>query len=433
MVPFTGPPSYQVGFDHSEHSQAYFPPFLDPPSLPPAGNASNEEQLQVPSEIQERQGAFRLSSQDRFGTFGELASHHAASPSSIPSTPTSVYSTNQMSLNSGFQAAVIGGGRTRAEEKKYNGMVAYACIALVNEMALNSGWRYSRDKRIRARSIWKDQIRESVILACVTKDYQSLEKKFVRSLSAFRSKMAASAEIYGQEYLQVADHPPSAGAKQSLDLNAMQQRVIEITNPSHPEHFFLHKQGIGGVECLFGDPILERFHVDFWYTREVSAVNTLHSGYNTTPPNMLAFSCVALLCALHRASQGEMVEFSTDRYAEHFHHYHQAIAKALEDTLFGPILCVHLQRLNAHGIEKMHGRCEVSPPTLAPFVIPSAVAASASATPASSSGVVQFTESFMPPFSYFSESLPGLSAGSGNTDPSLALNPSGSSSQHFTF
>ncbi|KAG6379797.1 hypothetical protein JVT61DRAFT_10342 [Boletus reticuloceps] len=231
----------------------------------------------------------------------------------------------------------------------------------------------------------------------------------------------------------------------------MQQRVIEITNPLHAEHFFLHKQGIGGVECLFRDPILEHFHLDFWYTHEVSAVNTLHSSYNTTPPNMLAFSCVAvcssslalqqpvtnfsfqLLCALHQASQGEMVEFSTERYAKHFHHYHQAIAKVLGDALFRPILRVHLQQLNAHGIKKMHGRCEVSPPTLAPFVIPSAVAASASATPASSSGVVQFMESFMPPFSYFSESLPGLSVGSGNTDPSLALNPSGSSSQHFTF
>ena len=52
--------------------------------------------------------------------------------------------------------------------------------------------------------------------------------------------MAAMAESYGQEFLQVGVHAPTPG--QVPDFVAMQEQVAQITDPSVPESFFLHKR-----------------------------------------------------------------------------------------------------------------------------------------------------------------------------------------------
>ena len=49
-----------------------------------------------------------------------------------------------------------------------------------------------------------------------------------------------------------------------------------------------------GVDWVFGHPILEKFHLDFWYDCDTSLVKKFRSSYNTTPTRMLAFSGVAV-------------------------------------------------------------------------------------------------------------------------------------------
>ena len=52
--------------------------------------------------------------------------------------------------------------------------------------------------------------------------------------------MASMAESYAREFLQVGVYAPTPG--QAPDFVAMQEQVVQITDPSIPELFFLHKQ-----------------------------------------------------------------------------------------------------------------------------------------------------------------------------------------------
>ena len=138
-----------------------------------------------------------------------------------------------------------------------------------------------------------------------------IETRIIRKLSAFRSKLAKAAESYGHEYLQIGENPMSLTPEQPPNYTRMQELVDEITNPSTPSNFFLHRQGLNvsihgsasinidsmyfqGVDQVFGHPILEKFHLDFWYDYDTSLVKKFRSSYNTTPTRMLAFSRVAV-------------------------------------------------------------------------------------------------------------------------------------------
>ncbi|KAH0828695.1 hypothetical protein J3R83DRAFT_3070, partial [Lanmaoa asiatica] len=226
------------------------------------------------------------------------------------------------------------------------------------------------------------------------------------SLLVFRLKMAVMAESYGQEFLQVGVHASVPG--QVPDFSVMQEQVAQITDTSTPQSFFLHKQNSADrVERLFGHPILEKFHLDFWYTHDISPIRVFQSSYTTTTVHMLALSSVVvqfllslpvieliatshqLLCALYWVSQGRcsnqsnIINFSTEDYADYFNIYRDGIITGLQHPLFGQQLREHLQWLNTQGLipyskETIRLAELASPHKIQPVVIPPAVAASIS-------------------------------------------------------
>ncbi|KAG6373094.1 hypothetical protein JVT61DRAFT_6699 [Boletus reticuloceps] len=375
---------------------------------------------------------------------------------STPSTPTSWYSHRQVSQAGSRDVDYLNLGRTHSSQsqrdEQLEQVIKFASIALVNEMALNCGWRHKElsDAPIHARQIWSDKINECIVMACVRFSHPQVHpsdttaKRIVRSLSTFRSKMALMVESYGKKFLQVG-----ADAGQAPDFVAMQQRVAQITDPSIPGSFFLHQQNNAGeVERLFGHHILEEFHLDCWYTRDNSPVRVFKASYNTTTPNMLALSSVAVRRC---SNQGNTIKFSTETYADHFNNYRDGILAGLRHPSFSQPLSHRLDWLNAQGKERLHNQGPASPQKLRPVVIPPAVAASVSATsksarasspahfnnPALVAGTSTSGQSFYS--SYFPAQMGSTSSSLFSAQlPSSGSNPGGtpnvppSTSYHFT-
>ncbi|KAG6379981.1 hypothetical protein JVT61DRAFT_10555 [Boletus reticuloceps] len=372
------------------------------------------------------------------------------------STPTSWYSHRQVSQAGSRDVDYLNLGRTRGSQsqrdEQLEQVIKFASIALVNEMALNCGWRHKElsDASIHARQIWSDKINECIIMACVRFSYSQVDpsdttaKRIVRSLSTFHSKMALMAESYGKKFLQVG-----ADAGQAPDFVAMQQQVAQITDPSIPGSFFLHQQNNAGeVERLFGHHILEEFHLDCWYTRDNSPVRVFKASYNTTTPNMLALSSIVVRRC---SNQGNTIKFSTETYADHFNNYQDGILAGLRHPSFSQPLSHRLDWLNAQGKERLHNQGPASPQKLRPIVIPPAVAASVSATsksarasspahfnnPALVAGTSTSGQSFYS--SYFPAQMGSTSSSLFSAQlPSSGSNPGGtpnvppSTSYHFT-
>ncbi|KAI9568508.1 hypothetical protein HD554DRAFT_2172293 [Boletus coccyginus] len=326
-------------------------------------------QTDVLERSQQRRGASNLPSQQRLRTFAQPYPPVSLAASS---TSASLYSTSQLSFKAGFDAGIMHGSRSQRDNKRDQ---------------VTNGWRHvsMHHPHTDAHELWKDKVAESLNLACVTLGHDQLpadsclEKKIVRGLSSFQSKLAAFAESFANDYLQDLYLPISDQPLDDLQIR-LEERVVQITDASVPSHFFLHKQNEeGGVERLFRHPTLEQFHIECWYKRDVSPVNTFRSSYQTTLVCMLAFSAVALLCGLHRVSQGRCsnqrntLKFSTENYAEHFDNYRNGILNGLQHESFGELLCNRLAWLNQRGFEELgrkHG--PASPQKIRPVVIPPA-------------------------------------------------------------
>ncbi|KAG6370696.1 hypothetical protein JVT61DRAFT_11078 [Boletus reticuloceps] len=250
-------------------------------------------------------------------------------------------------------------------------------------MTLNYGWHHKElsDTPIHTWQIWFNKITECIITACVRFSYSQFNpldttaKRIVRSLSIFRSKMALMVESYRKKFFQVGVDTSPTG--QAPDFIVMQQWVAQITDPSIPGSFFLHKQNdVGDVKHLFGHPILEEFHLNCWYTHENSPLRVFKTSYSTTTANMLALTSVVGQCS----NQGHTIKFSTETYADHFNNFQDGILTGLRHPSFSQPLSHHLDWLNTQGKEQMHILGLVSPQKLQPVVIPPTVAASISAT-----------------------------------------------------
>ncbi|KAG9311275.1 hypothetical protein JVU11DRAFT_8361 [Chiua virens] len=241
----------------------------------------------------------------------------------------------------------------------------HTSIGLVNQMVLNLGWLHGEGK---ARKVWESKINEAINHTCVACESTPIEvdddmrQQVVRSLSAVRLKAAFAAEHYAKDYLQAGSI--SLMADQIPNYSQMQQHVQCIMDASNLATFFMHKTDettisgclIGDVEKLFGHPILEEYHLDFWYTHKLTPIRLFHSSYETTPINMLALLGVALLCALHRVSEGQcsnhgnVIHFSTEAYASHFEGYQDGILKAINHSYYGTTLREQLLWLHKRGI-----------------------------------------------------------------------------------
>ncbi|KAI9459291.1 hypothetical protein HD554DRAFT_2177049 [Boletus coccyginus] len=329
---------------------------------------------------QPQQRCSNLPTQSRLRIFSDTIYPQPVLSSTTPSTPTSMYTGTDSQFSTGVNAGPTFSSvavHVPRPDPRHNEVIQYASLALVNDMALNSGWRH--EEKEKARNVWKDKVTESLNMAYSALRYDrfipspNTDKKIVRALSTFRSRMAASAETYAKEYIQTRF--PSF--EQSPDHATMQEWVEQSTDPSDPYRFFLHKMNERGeVEQIFGHPTLESFHIDWWYVRDTSPVKTFQGSYHTTSPHMLALSGVALLCGLHRVSEGRcshqrnVIHFSTNRYAGEFDVYRQGIIAALQDDYYGGEFSSRLKQLHDRGFENMRRNGETSSRGQRPVVLP---------------------------------------------------------------
>ena len=187
------------------------------------------------------------------------------------------------------------------------------------------------------------------------------------------------------------------------------------------------------------------------------ALSSVAVCYFIVPPVSRLISSHQLLCALHWvsqgrcSSQGNVVKFSTEEYADHFDNYQDSIISGLQHPSFGQQLRDRLQWLNTQGLwvcnssmavltdichdwrEQMRLAGIASPCKLQPVVIPPTVAASINTTnadtrvysPDTTPAIAACTSASRPYLStsYFPAGMGTMSPGSSFSSTSL-LGPS---------
>lgn len=103
-----------------------------------------------------------------------------------------------------------------------------------------------------------------------------MEWYLLRGITNIHSVMVTEVRRYGVLFFSSHDAVRHDNPQQFMEWKMGE--LDQITNPTNPCNYFMHEHDNQcGVVHWFGNEILERFHVEFWYTH--SSLPLLHQDH----------------------------------------------------------------------------------------------------------------------------------------------------------